>query len=252
MLKPLSDALAAGDSIYCVIRASAVNNDGGGEGLTAPSQTAQEEVLQLAYRRSGIRRAAVQYVELHGTGTKLGDRVEAAALGAVLGAARSEHSPLAVGSVKTNIGHLEGAAGIVGLIKAALCIEHREIPPSLNFQAPNADIPLDALGLHVQQALGPWLNEREALCAGVSSFGVGGTNCHVVLCEPPAAHTTRLASQRDEHQGGDWGTGGPLGGGCRPGWSRDATTQRFALRRSGWPSAWSRIRGWRWLLSRAR
>jgi acyl transferase domain-containing protein/D-arabinose 1-dehydrogenase-like Zn-dependent alcohol dehydrogenase len=214
VLKPLSDALAAGDSIYGVIHASAVNNDGGGDGLTAPSQLAQEEVLQLAYRGSGIEQVAVQYVELHGTGTKLGDRVEAAALGAVLGETRPAHSPLAVGSVKTNIGHLEGAAGIVGLIKTALCIEHREIPPSLNFQAPGPDIPLDALGLRVQQALGPWLDAKEPLCAGVSSFGVGGTNCHVVLGEPPAAHATRPVDKRDERRGGGPGPSSPLGGGA--------------------------------------
>ena len=131
VLKPLSDATAAGDRVYCVIRGSAVNNDGGGEGLTAPSQLAQEEVLRLAYRRAGVKRRSVQYVELHGTGTKLGDRVEAGALGAVLGAGRPAHAPLPVGSVKTNLGHLEGAAGIVGMIKTALAIEHQEIPPSL-------------------------------------------------------------------------------------------------------------------------
>ena len=186
VLKPLSEAVAAGDSIYGVIRASAVNNDGGGDSLTAPSQLAQEEVLRRAYRKSGLKRGEVQYVELHGSATKLGDRVEAAALGAVLGATRPKDSPLIVGSIKTNIGHLEGAAGIVGLIKAALCIEHRKIPPSLNFQGPPAEIPLDALGLQVQQALGGWASEQSPLCAGVSSFGVGGTNCHVVLCEPPS------------------------------------------------------------------
>ncbi len=196
VLKPLADALADGDPIYSVICASAVNNDGGGDGLTAPSQRAQEEVLRLAYRNAGVECATVQYVELHGTGTKLGDRVEAAALGATLGAERSEDAHLAVGSVKTNIGHLEGAAGIVGLIKAALCIEHREIPASLNFRAPSPEIPLDALGLRVQQTLGPWPNEHQALCAGVSSFGVGGTNCHVVLREPPATHVDPRVEER--------------------------------------------------------
>jgi acyl transferase domain-containing protein/NADPH:quinone reductase-like Zn-dependent oxidoreductase/acyl carrier protein len=185
VLKPLPDALAAGDSIYCVIRASAVNNDGGGDGLTAPSQAAQEEVLRLAYRRAGVKRSDVRYVELHGTGTILGDRVEAAALGAVLGSARSADRPLSVGSVKTNLGHLEGAAGIVGLLKAALCIRNAEIPPSLNFQQPSPDIPLDVLRLRVQQELGPWPAAERPLLAGVSSFGLGGTNCHVVLGEPP-------------------------------------------------------------------
>jgi mycoketide-CoA synthase len=212
LLRPLSDALEAGDPIYAVIRSSALNNDGGGEGLTAPSQRAQEEVLRLAYRRSGIKRSAVRYVELHGTGTKLGDRIEAGALGAVLGEARPKHSPLAVGSVKTNLGHLEGAAGIVGLIKTALCIEHREIPPSLNFQAPAEDVPLDDLGLRVQQGLGSWPQEQEPLYAGVSSFGVGGTNCHVVLGEPPRGHTGRRVSDGNGLRR-DQGSDGPLGDG---------------------------------------
>jgi acyl transferase domain-containing protein/NADPH:quinone reductase-like Zn-dependent oxidoreductase/acyl carrier protein len=196
VLKPLSEALAARDLIYGVIRASVVNNDGGGEGLTAPSQQAQEEVLRRAYRKSGVRRGDVQYVELHGTGTKLGDRVEASALGAVLGDAPARERELVVGSVKTNIGHLEGAAGILGLIKAALCIRHREIPPSLNFQTPPPDIPLQALGLRVQQELTPWTDEQRPLSAGVSSFGVGGTNCHVVLTEPPAKCTRGARRER--------------------------------------------------------
>jgi polyketide synthase 12 len=186
VLRPLSEAIAAGDHVYCVIRGSAVNNDGGGQGLTAPSGLAQEEVLRLAYRRAGVDYRDVQYVELHGTGTKLGDRTEAAALGAALGAGRPAFRPLPVGSVKTNIGHLEGAAGIVGLIKTALAIEYRELPASLNFQTPSPDIPLDSLRLSVQASREAWPNMDRPLLAGVSSFGVGGTNCHVVLSEPPA------------------------------------------------------------------
>ncbi len=193
VLKPLSDALACADPIYCVIRATAVNNDGGGDGLTAPSQAAQEEVLRLAYRRAGVKRSDVCYVELHGTGTILGDRVEAAALGAVLGSTRPADRPLPVGSVKTNLGHLEGAAGIVGLLKAVLCMSHREIAPSLNFQQPSPDVPLPELGLCVQQALGTWPDADRPLLAGVSSFGLGGTNCHVVLGEPLSTELTHLS-----------------------------------------------------------
>ena len=185
VLKPLPRAIADGDEIYCVIRGSAVNNDGGGDGLTAPDRFAQEEVLRLAYRRAGVRLADVQYVELHGTGTRLGDRIEAAALGSVLGAVRAGGDPLIVGSAKTNVGHLEGAAGIVGLIKTALCIKHREIPASLNFREPSPEIPLTALRLRVQQSPGPWPDVNRPLLAGVSSFGMGGTNCHIVLAEPP-------------------------------------------------------------------
>ncbi len=188
-LKRLPRAIADGDTVYCVISGSAVNNDGASDGLTAPDRKAQEEVLRLAYRRAGVKRAAVQYVELHGTGTALGDRVEAAALGSALGAARSAEDPLLVGSAKTNVGHLEGAAGIVGLIKTILCIKHRQIPPSLNFREPSPQIPLDDLGLHVQQRLGSWPDLNRPLLAGVSSFGMGGTNCHVVLSDvsPPGS-----------------------------------------------------------------
>ncbi|MFI1913807.1 type I polyketide synthase [Nocardia sp. NPDC020380] len=186
VLKRLADALADGDRVYCVIRGSAVNNDGGGANLTAPNEVAQQELLQLAHREAGVDPALVDYIELHGTGTKVGDPVEAAALGAVIGTARPDGRPLAVGSVKTNIGHLEGAAGIAGLLKTVLSIHHRALPASLNFETPNPDIPLDTLNLRVQQSTVPWTAEQPRV-AGVSSFGVGGTNCHVVLTEHVAA-----------------------------------------------------------------
>ena len=186
VLKLLRDAVADGDDVYCVVRGSALNNDGGGPGLTVPSSAAQQDVLSLAYQRAGVDPASVQYVELHGTGTPAGDPVEAAALGSVLGTARQRTTPLRVGSVKTNIGHLEGAAGIAGLIKTVLCLQHRELPASLNFETPHPRIPLDALGLHVQRELGPWPAGDQPLTAGVSSFGMGGTNCHIVLTQSPA------------------------------------------------------------------
>ncbi len=209
VLEPLADALAAGEHVYCVIHGGAVNNDGGGDGLTAPSQLAQEEVLRLAYHRAGIKPGDIQYVELHGTGTRLGDRTEAAALGAALGAGRPAFRPLPVGSVKTNIGHLEGAAGIVGLIKTVLAIEHRELPASLNFQTPGPDIPLDDLRLTVQSKLDAWSSVDRPLLAGVSSFGVGGTNCHLVLGEPPVGEpsASKLECPAAAAQTG----GGPLG-----------------------------------------
>ncbi|MGW1163373.1 type I polyketide synthase [Streptomyces sp. NPDC002519] len=186
LLKPLARALADGDSIYCVIHGSATNNDGSTPGLTVPSAQAQAEVLGAAHRAAGIDRGSVQYVELHGTGTRLGDPIEATALGGALGTARAPGSPLVVGSVKTNIGHLEGAAGVAGLIKTALSIHHRTIPASLNFETPNPEIDLDGLHLRVQREAGPWPLPEQQLVAGVSSFGMGGTNCHVVLAEPPA------------------------------------------------------------------
>ncbi|MEO3808934.1 SDR family NAD(P)-dependent oxidoreductase [Sphaerisporangium sp. B11E5] len=184
VLKPLRRAVADGDRIVCVIHGSAVNNDGATEGLTVPNPAAQREVVRLAWERAGVHPGEVQYVELHGTGTRRGDPVEAAALGAALGTGREE--PLRVGSAKTNVGHLEGAAGVVGLLKAALSIRHRALPPSLNFETPNPQIPLDALRLSVQRSLTPWPSPGRPLVAGVSSFGMGGTNCHVVLSDWPA------------------------------------------------------------------
>ncbi|MER5352643.1 SDR family NAD(P)-dependent oxidoreductase, partial [Kitasatospora sp. NPDC002551] len=182
VLKPLSRALADGDRVYCLIHGSATNNDGGGLSLTTPDRAGQEEVLREAYRLAGVDPAEVQYVELHGTGTRVGDPVEAAALGAVLGAARSAGGPLRVGSAKTNVGHLEGAAGITGLLKAVLSLHHRELPPSLHFETPSPAIPLDALNLRVQTEREVWRRpDGGPLIAGVSSFGMGGSNCHVVL-----------------------------------------------------------------------
>ncbi|MEU6776633.1 polyketide synthase, partial [Streptomyces sp. NPDC046759] len=185
VLKRLSEAIADGDRILCIIRGSAVNNDGGGPGLTVPHQAAQEEVIGLACARAGIDPTAVQYVELHGTGTRVGDRVEAAALGAAFGRGRPSGNPLRVGSVKTNLGHLEGAAGVAGLIKAVLSIRHGLIPASLNFKEPPADIPLDSLRLRVQTELETWPQEADSRVAGVSSFGMGGTNAHVIVEEAP-------------------------------------------------------------------
>ncbi len=186
LLKPLARALADGDTVYCVIRGSAANNDGSTPGLTVPSPRAQADVLRAAHRTTGIDPAEVQYVELHGTGTRLGDPIEAAALGSALGQAHAPGRPLLVGSVKTNIGHLEGAAGVAGLIKTALSIHHRTLPASLNFETPNPDIDFDGLNLRVQRESGPWPSPDRRLVAGVSAFGMGGTNCHVVLAEPPA------------------------------------------------------------------
>nr|WP_275883821.1 polyketide synthase [Streptomyces sp. FXJ1.172]WEO93667.1 beta-ketoacyl synthase N-terminal-like domain-containing protein [Streptomyces sp. FXJ1.172] len=210
VLKPLSRALADGDSVYCVIRGSAINNDGVSDGLTAPSSVAQEAVIRSAHQLAELRPGDVQYVELHGTGTPMGDPVEAAALGAALGRHRREHGPLLVGSAKTNIGHLESAAGIAGLLKVALAIRHREIPASLNFREPNPQIPLDELNLRVQTSTTPWPRAEQPLVAGISSFGMGGTNCHVVVGEPPAADGDQRDSEgrRDSPDEADAGSGG--------------------------------------------
>ncbi|MFJ9113467.1 type I polyketide synthase, partial [Streptomyces sp. NPDC102283] len=185
ILKPLERAVADGDPVHGVIRGSAVNNDGATPGLTVPSADAQERVLRRAWERAGVTPSQLQYVELHGTGTPVGDPTEAAALGAALGA--GPVPGVRVGSVKTNIGHLEGAAGVVGLLKVLLSLRHRELPASLNFETPHPGIPLAELNLAVQRELTAWPRPEEPLVAGVSSFGMGGTNCHVVLGEGPGS-----------------------------------------------------------------
>ncbi|MGW5479507.1 SDR family NAD(P)-dependent oxidoreductase [Streptomyces sp. NPDC004008] len=186
VLKPLRRALLDGDEIRCVIRGGAVNNDGGGPDLTTPDPDAQREVIEAAYHRAGVDPAAVQYVELHGTGTRVGDPVEAEALGAALGRSRPADRPLLVGSVKTNVGHLEAAAGITGLLKVVLALRAGELPASLNYRSPNPRIRMDEWRLRVQDRLGPWPRTDAPLVAGVSSFGMGGTNCHLVLESAPA------------------------------------------------------------------
>jgi acyl-CoA synthetase (AMP-forming)/AMP-acid ligase II/3-oxoacyl-(acyl-carrier-protein) synthase/acyl carrier protein len=181
VLKPLTNALADRDPIYAVIRGGAVNQDGRTSGLTVPNPRAQEAVLRAAYRRAGVDPAEVDYVEAHGTGTLLGDPVEAKALASVVGAGRPKERPCLIGSVKTNVGHLEAAAGIVGLIKVALALHRRELPPSLHFARANPHIPFADLGLRVVCEPVPWPVREGPPLAGISSFGFGGTNAHLVL-----------------------------------------------------------------------
>ncbi|MFD0394144.1 polyketide synthase [Streptomyces nogalater] len=180
-----------------MIRGSALNNDGATETLPTPGRASQERVLLAACADAGVEPGEVRYVELHGSGTRVGDPIEAAALGATLGSARTDDAPLLVGSVKTNIGHLEGAAGIAGFIKAVLCVSERELVPSLNHSGPGDRIPLDALRLRVNTEIRPWPAPTEPLLAGVSSFGIGGTNCHVIVADWQGA----------EPAGGEAGTG---------------------------------------------
>ncbi|MEU6486661.1 SDR family NAD(P)-dependent oxidoreductase [Streptomyces sp. NPDC046887] len=186
LLKPLDRALADGDRVLAVIRGSAVNNDGGGDGLTVPDPQAQQAVLLDACRAAGIGPGEVQYVELHGTGTRVGDPLEASAVGRAFGSARPGSAPVRVGSVKTNIGHLEAAAGIAGLLKVIACVSHREVVPTLNHERPHPGIPLTELNLAVQRDHRVWPEEDGRLVAGVSSFGLGGTNCHVIVTDAPA------------------------------------------------------------------
>ncbi|MFF8618804.1 beta-ketoacyl synthase N-terminal-like domain-containing protein [Streptomyces sp. NPDC015350] len=186
VLKPLEAAVRDGDHVYCVVRGSATNNDGGRAGLGVPSPDAQREVIEAAHRAAGVTGASVGYVELHGTGTPVGDPVEAAALGEAIGRRRSRTTPLLVGSVKSNIGHLESAAGIAGFIKACLALHHGQLPPTLHHRRSPGKLPLADLNLRVVGA-----DREESLGAGelvgVSSFGMGGTNVHVVLASSPGA-----------------------------------------------------------------
>jgi thioester reductase-like protein len=196
VLKPLRQALADRDRIYALIRGTAVNQDGRTSGLTVPSQEAQTALLRQACRQAGVSPADIQYVEAHGTGTLVGDPIEARALGAALSPGRPPDRPCIVGSVKTNIGHLEAAAGIAGLIKTALALKHRLIPANMHFRVPNPEIPFEDLKLKVPQQLLPWPAGGPAL-ASVNSFGFGGTNAHVVLEEaprPPPRHANDEAA----------------------------------------------------------
>lgn len=181
VLKRLSDAIANQDNILAVIRGSAVNHDGQSNGLTAPNGSAQETVIRQAIANAQIKPNQIQYVETHGTGTSLGDPIEVLALGKVLGEGRNKDNPLLIGSVKTNIGHLEAAAGVASIIKVILSLQNQQIPPHLNFQQPNPHIPWERLAVHVPVELTPWNAENRL--AGISSFGMSGTNAHVVLEE---------------------------------------------------------------------
>lgn len=180
VLKRLDEAQANGDHIYAVIRGSAVNHNGRTNGISAPSRWAQTALLEETYQRAGIIPGQVQYLEAHGTGTSLGDLMEAQALGAVLSKGRPSGSRCFIGSVKSNVGHLEAAAGVAGLIKVVLMLNHRQIPPSLHCETPNPKIPFDDLGLEVPQHLMPWPDDGPEL-AGVSAFGFGGANAHVII-----------------------------------------------------------------------
>ena len=195
VLKRLSEALKDGDSIHAVIRGSAVNNDGRRKiGYTAPSIDGQSEVIAAALELADIDPDTIRYVEAHGSGTPLGDPIEIAALSQVFRSRTKRKNFCAIGSVKTNMGHLDTAAGVTGLIKTILALKHQEIPPSLHFQEPNPNIDFDNSPFFVNDKLRPWQPGDTPRRAGVSSFGVGGTNAHVVLEEAPVTEpATRTA-----------------------------------------------------------
>jgi phthiocerol/phenolphthiocerol synthesis type-I polyketide synthase D len=196
VLKPLATAIRDDDRVLAVLRGSAVNSDGRSNGLTAPNPDAQQDLLRRAYACAGIDPADVDYVEAHGTGTPLGDPIEASALGAVLGRGRPADRPLLIGSVKTNLGHLEAAAGITGLIKVVLAMVNRRLPASLHFTDPNPNIPFDDLRLAMVAEQQPWPSRGRPVTAGVSGFGFGGTNAHVVVEQAPVADRPSAALGR--------------------------------------------------------
>jgi acyl transferase domain-containing protein/acyl carrier protein len=184
-LKRLSDALAANDPILAVIRGSAVNSDGRSSGLTVPNGPAQQAVLRAALASAQLKPSDIDYVEAHGTGTSLGDPIEVEALGAVMREGRSGGRPLAIGSIKTNLGHTEAASGLAGLLKVVMALRHEAIPPHLHFSTPNPDIPWSELSITVPTKLTAWPRSQAPRRAGVSSFGFSGTNAHVILEEAP-------------------------------------------------------------------
>lgn len=191
VLKRLSEAIEDGDNIYAVIKGSAINNDGSIKvSYTAPSVDGQAEVIAEAQAVAGIDPESVSYIEAHGTGTSLGDPIEVAALSKVFSESTSRRGFCSIGSVKSNIGHLDSASGVAGFIKTVLALKHKELPPSINYEKPNPKIDFDNSPFFVNSSLKKWISTEGPRRAGVSSFGVGGTNAHVILEETPEFEST--------------------------------------------------------------
>ncbi|MBG1266946.1 type I polyketide synthase, partial [Nostoc sp. WHI] len=198
VLKRLSDAVADGDRILALIRGSAVNQDGPSGGLTVPNGPSQAGVIRQALANGRVEPAQIGYIEAHGTGTSLGDPIEVEALAEVFGKHCSPEQPLVIGSVKTNIGHLEAAAGIASLIKVVLSLQHQEIPPHLHFDQPNPHINWNELPIVVPTSIKSW-STSEKLFAGVSSFGFSGTNAHLIIEQAPQQSQNSQTVKRPLH-----------------------------------------------------
>ncbi|MGD1807096.1 type I polyketide synthase [Dapis sp. BLCC M126] len=201
VLKRLSDAIADGNNILAVIKGSAVNQDGLSNGITAPNGPAQQAVIRQALAKANVEPHRISYVEVHGTGTSLGDPIEVRSLKKVLMSGRSSNEPCWMGSVKTNIGHLEAAAGIAGLIKVVLSLQHQEIPPHLHLKKLNPLISLASTPFAIPTEPQPWLVGMQPRFAGVSSFGFGGTNAHVILAEAPYEVRSQESEVRSDNDG---------------------------------------------------
>ncbi len=199
LLKRLSDAQAAGDRILAVIRGSAVGQDGASGGLTVPNAAAQQDVIRRAQDDAGVAPADIDYIEAHGTGTSLGDPIETRALAGVFGGRRAAARPIVLGSVKTNIGHLESASGIAGVIKVVLALQHGEIPRHLHLREVNPAIELESIPATIPQATIAWQANGRRRVAGVSSFGASGTLAHVVVEEGPVAAASEAGVERPGH-----------------------------------------------------
>lgn len=222
VLKMLDDALADGDTVHAVIKGTAVNNDGAAKvGFTAPSVTGQADVIRAAHRAAGVHPDTIGYVEAHGTGTALGDPVEIAALTRAFRARTGRSGYCGIGSVKAAIGHLDVAAGIAGLIKTVLALEHATLPPAPRFERPNPALDLENSPFSIGTRATPWPSGETPRRAGVSSFGIGGTNAHVVLEEAPPAEPAR-----------DRRTGAPGCCCCRPAPRRRSTRPQSASPRT--------------------
>lgn len=202
MLKKLSAALRDGDDIYALIRGTGVNQDGRTNGITVPNPESQESLIRRVCLESEVDPRNIRYFEAHGTGTPVGDPLEARALGAVIGRDRDPGNPCIVGSVKANIGHLEAASGVAGIIKAALCLKNGQIPPVANLETPNPNIPFEELGLRLPRGLEPMPPGQGPALVGVNSFGYGGTNAHAILEEAPPIVPS--PNPRDDTDTGPW------------------------------------------------
>ncbi len=231
VLKRLSDAQRDGDRILALIRGTAINHDGATSGLTVPNGPAQQAVLRQALAQAGVDPGEVDFVECHGTGTALGDPIEVQALGAVYGQGRPAERPLVIGSAKANFGHMEPGAGVVGLIKVLLAMEHEQIPAQPELGELNPHLPWGTLPVTVPREAMAWPRGARVRRAGVSAFGLSGTNAHVLLEEAPAASVLPPA-RRSERRSSSY---------CQ----RRARL-RWMRRRRGCATTWRRIQSWGW------
>lgn len=199
VLKRLSDAIHDGDNVLALIRGSAIGQDGASSGLTVPNGLAQQALIREALLNAGVKPSEVSYVEAHGTGTSLGDPIEVRSLAAVLSEGRKSDHPLAIGSAKTNVGHLEAAAGIVGLIKTVLALQHQEIPPHLHLKTRTPHVAWDEIPVVIPTARTPWPSRNGRRIAGVSAFGLSGINAHAVLEEAPEREAAPPGPERPLH-----------------------------------------------------